>query len=197
MAITHADALYDSDMDDQDEAWILDQHRPGKRVEESDDEIDAEQEGVAVGEGKERGESKSDYAVYTETGKALRTKKKREKATTLETDAQLSCPLCFTILCLECQRHTRYHTQFRAVFVRNVRVLAEEDVSQRGGKMGRGMGGGQAKGNRDTQQPQEGGSGAGGMRETLRRVCCLECGNEVGVMDQDDVYHFFDVIASG
>lgn len=26
-------------------------------------------------------------------------------------DAQLSCPLCFTTVCLECQRHARYHTQ--------------------------------------------------------------------------------------
>lgn len=33
-------------------------------------------------------------------------------------DAQLSCPLCFTTVCLECQRHARYHNQARACTVR-------------------------------------------------------------------------------
>jgi hypothetical protein len=43
-----------------------------------------------------------------------------------ETDAVLSCPLCFTTLSLLCQQHERYHTQFRAVFVRNC-VLSEKE----------------------------------------------------------------------
>ena len=29
----------------------------------------------------------------------------------VESDAQLSCPLCFTTVCLECQRHVRYLNQ--------------------------------------------------------------------------------------
>ncbi len=34
-------------------------------------------------------------------------------------DAVLSCPLCFTTLCLDCQQHARYDNQFRAMFVIN------------------------------------------------------------------------------
>eukprot|EP00833_Pecoramyces_ruminatium_P006462 jgi/Orpsp1_1/1180494/evm.model.c7180000073643.1 len=34
-------------------------------------------------------------------------------------DAILTCPLCFTYLCFDCQRHELYHNQYRAMFVRN------------------------------------------------------------------------------
>eukprot|EP00007_Cunea_sp_BSH-02190019_P009054 CAMPEP_0174242262 /NCGR_PEP_ID=MMETSP0417-20130205/27092_1 /TAXON_ID=242541 /ORGANISM="Mayorella sp, Strain BSH-02190019" /LENGTH=282 /DNA_ID=CAMNT_0015321629 /DNA_START=56 /DNA_END=900 /DNA_ORIENTATION=+ len=37
-------------------------------------------------------------------------------------DATLSCPSCFTVLCWECQQHARYREQFRALFVTNCRV---------------------------------------------------------------------------
>lgn len=36
-------------------------------------------------------------------------------------DAILSCPQCFTTLCLECQQHAHQHNQFRAMFVMNCR----------------------------------------------------------------------------
>ncbi len=36
-------------------------------------------------------------------------------------DAILSCPLCFTTLCIDCQQHERYENQFRAMFVMNCR----------------------------------------------------------------------------
>jgi hypothetical protein len=32
-------------------------------------------------------------------------------------DASLSCPCCFALLCLDCQQHDRYTNQFRAMFV--------------------------------------------------------------------------------
>ena len=37
------------------------------------------------------------------------------------TDALLSCPLCFTTVCVECQQHELYEAQFRAMFVMNTR----------------------------------------------------------------------------
>ena len=36
-------------------------------------------------------------------------------------DAILSCPLCFTTLCIDCQQHDTYDNQFRAMFVMNCR----------------------------------------------------------------------------
>ena len=37
-------------------------------------------------------------------------------------DAVLSCPCCFNIVCMDCQRHTKYTNQFRAMFVMGVTV---------------------------------------------------------------------------
>lgn len=37
-------------------------------------------------------------------------------------DAVLSCPGCFTMLCLDCQKHDKYHNQYRAMFVVNCQV---------------------------------------------------------------------------
>ena len=38
------------------------------------------------------------------------------------TDAVLSCPCCFNIVCMDCQRHKKYVNQFRAMFVMNIVV---------------------------------------------------------------------------
>ena len=37
-------------------------------------------------------------------------------------DAVLSCPYCFHIVCMDCQRHTTYKNQYRAMFVMNILV---------------------------------------------------------------------------
>lgn len=37
-------------------------------------------------------------------------------------DATLNCPCCLTLVCLDCQRHQYYKTQYRAMFVQNCRV---------------------------------------------------------------------------
>lgn len=39
-----------------------------------------------------------------------------------DSDAVLNCPACLTPLCLDCQRHDLYPTQFRAMFVMNCSV---------------------------------------------------------------------------
>ena len=37
-------------------------------------------------------------------------------------DAVLNCPACFILLCLDCQRHSQYEHQYRAMFVMNCEV---------------------------------------------------------------------------
>jgi hypothetical protein len=37
-------------------------------------------------------------------------------------DAILSCPSCFNILCMDCQQHEKYANQYRAMFVMNIGV---------------------------------------------------------------------------
>eukprot|EP01023_Acetabularia_acetabulum_P028918 TRINITY_DN2731_c0_g2_i2.p2 TRINITY_DN2731_c0_g2~~TRINITY_DN2731_c0_g2_i2.p2 ORF type:complete len:145 (-),score=22.57 TRINITY_DN2731_c0_g2_i2:211-645(-) len=74
-------------------------------------------------------------------------------------DAILSCPCCFTTLCIDCQKHARIQTQYRAMFVMN---CVEKQ-----------------------QQCQD-----------FLDVCCGGCGLKVGAKDKDEVYHFFEVVAS-
>jgi hypothetical protein len=37
-----------------------------------------------------------------------------------DSDAVLSCPRCFTIVCMDCQQHDTYQNQYRAMFVMNI-----------------------------------------------------------------------------
>ncbi|KAK1380515.1 C-terminal [Heracleum sosnowskyi] len=100
-------------------------------------------------------------------------------------DAVLSCPACFSTLCLECQRHEKYVTQYRAVFVSNCKIKNDQ-VAQPGIKRKRGKRG---KGGSET----DAGSFTG---ETFKPVCCSTCSTEVGVIDEEEVYHFFNVLPS-
>ncbi|KAE8677885.1 thioredoxin X [Hibiscus syriacus] len=98
-------------------------------------------------------------------------------------DAVLSCPACFTTICLECQRHEKCVTEYRAIFVvickiENEIVRQENVKPKKSGK----------------RSEDEAAAAAGG--ETFKAVCCLVCSTEVGVIDEDEVYHFFNVLPS-
>ncbi len=84
-------------------------------------------------------------------------------------DAVLSCPACFGLICLDCQRHDNFTNQWRAMFAQNVRVLTEERLTV-------------------------GADAAAG--EWYHKVLCDYCEVDVGVRDQDEIYHFFDVFPS-
>ncbi|XP_059656494.1 uncharacterized protein LOC132303296 [Cornus florida] len=101
-------------------------------------------------------------------------------------DAVLSCPACFTTLCLECQRHEKHVTQYRAIFVVNCKIKSDQ-VSQQGSlKRKRGQKG------RESGESEAGSAGG----ETFKPVCCSVCSTEVGVIDEEEVYHFFNVLPS-
>ncbi|KAF8033225.1 hypothetical protein BT93_D1974 [Corymbia citriodora subsp. variegata] len=102
------------------------------------------------------------------------------------TDAVLSCPACFTTLCLECQRHEKYVTQYRAIFVMNCEVMKEKahppsSAHPKSRKRGRGS----------TAPDAHPASG-----ETLKQVCCSICSTEVGVIDEEEIYHFYNALPS-
>ncbi|XP_076320704.1 E2F-associated phosphoprotein-like [Tachypleus tridentatus] len=95
-------------------------------------------------------------------------------------DAVLNCPACMSLLCLDCQRHELYKTQYRAMFVTNCMVDNEQVLryshkkkSKRGGLPIDGS-------NSDIYHP----------------VKCFVCNTEVAVIDKEEVYHFFNVLAS-
>ncbi|XP_069494558.1 E2F-associated phosphoprotein [Ambystoma mexicanum] len=106
-------------------------------------------------------------------------------------DAILNCPACMTTLCLDCQRHESYRTQYRAMFVMNCTVNKEEVLKYQDALDRRKKRRPKKKRVADTpQQPAE------QETETYHPVKCSECSTEVAVYDKDEVYHFFNVIAS-
>eukprot|EP00928_Gymnodinium_smaydae_P082111 TRINITY_DN65523_c0_g1_i1.p1 TRINITY_DN65523_c0_g1~~TRINITY_DN65523_c0_g1_i1.p1 ORF type:complete len:193 (-),score=48.84 TRINITY_DN65523_c0_g1_i1:101-616(-) len=83
------------------------------------------------------------------------------------TAAVLNCPGCFTPVCYQCQRHTEHARQWRAVEVRNCSVDKATPLA-----LGRG--------------------------DTARyfAVRCEVCDADVGLLDDDGVYHLFHVLES-
>ncbi|KAM4624730.1 E2F-associated phosphoprotein [Polymixia lowei] len=115
-------------------------------------------------------------------------------------DAVLNCPACMITLCLDCQRHEKYRTQYRAMFVMNCTVKRDEvlryktqnDKKQKNRK--------RRKGQKETTTasdvvPEPAPRGMDG-EEVYHPVQCTECSTEVAVFDKDEVYHFFNILAS-
>ncbi|KAM3177718.1 hypothetical protein ACTXT7_003989 [Hymenolepis weldensis] len=92
------------------------------------------------------------------------------------TDAILNCPGCMSLLSLNCQRHSKYRTQYRTMFTINCKVADDKtqvpaaiDLSQ------------------DTSSADI---------EDLKKVVCEICNTPVGVLESNGVYHLFNVLAS-
>ncbi|KAJ4973861.1 hypothetical protein NE237_007035 [Protea cynaroides] len=107
--------------------------------------------------------------------------KKRKGRTS---DAVLSCPACFTTLCLECQRHEKYVTQYRAIFVVNCKIKREEILRQANRRQGKG------KNQKDSGASEVGQAGG----ETFKPVCCLVCATEVGIIDEDEIHYDIQMV---
>jgi len=97
-------------------------------------------------------------------------------------DAVLNCPACFSPVCLDCQRHEKYQQQYRAMFVLNCTVVTDQKLrfplknKKRGGKNKKMV----------VDDPNE----------EFHPVKCDQCGTEIAMYDKDEVYHFFNVLAS-
>ncbi|KAM4541276.1 E2F-associated phosphoprotein [Fundulus diaphanus] len=112
-------------------------------------------------------------------------------------DAVLNCPACMTTLCLDCQRHEKYRTQYRAMFVMNCTVETDEVLRYKTQQQKT------PRKRRRGQKPEMPPNGAtrrmpAGMDsdEIYHPVKCSECSTEVAVFDKDEVYHFFNILAS-
>ncbi|KAF0294055.1 E2F-associated phosphoprotein [Amphibalanus amphitrite] len=106
-------------------------------------------------------------------------------------DAVLNCPACMTMLCLDCQRHELYSNQYRAMFVFNCDVDSTQALRYRLKEppKRRGRRGAVEKESDDRSSPAD-------SQELFNPVKCATCKTEVAVYDSDEVYHFFNVIAS-
>lgn len=112
-------------------------------------------------------------------------------------DAVLNCPACMTMLCLDCQRHEKYRTQYRAMFVMNCTVKTDEVLRYKTQQEKK------PRKRRRGQKPEAPPNGTtspkpAGMDcdEIYHPVKCSVCSTEVAVFDKDEVYHFFNILAS-
>ncbi|XP_026086008.1 E2F-associated phosphoprotein-like [Carassius auratus] len=171
--LTNDELLYDPDEDDRDQAWV-----DAKRKE------------------------------YRNQRQLPPSANRRNKPHAIpSSDAVLNCPACMTTLCLDCQRHEKYQTQYRAMFVMNCTVNKEEVLryktankrkQNRHRKKAR-----QESTSTSTEVEMESSAGLTDARlagmdeeEMYHPVKCTECSTEVAVYDKDEVYHFFNILAS-
>ena len=100
-------------------------------------------------------------------------------------DAVLNCPACFIVLCLDCQRHEKFDTQYRAMFVMNCTVDPSKQLKYPEPKKGK-----------RKRKKDENPTPAVDPNDIFNPVNCNRCTTQVAVYDNDEVYHFFNVLAS-
>ena len=186
--------LYDEHLDDDDEAYVYMNLRGGKRGHDSNSNNSKDKK-VASPSGKQDGAK----TVSTTPPPPGVTKARNS-------DAVLSCPCCFNLVCMDCQRHERFHNQFRAMFVMGIEVDWEHRLVYDDKAHGL-----------VRYEPQPNSTAAGSPAsqivapdqhhpdaivpiegETIYYVVsCASCHTMVAALDMnDEVYHFYDCLAS-
>ena len=84
--LTDDDLFYDPEADDEDQRWVDDLR-------------------LSYAAGGGGGDSRKSAARQENAKRGVRALP--------NSDAVLNCPACFTVLCLDCQRHELYQNQFR------------------------------------------------------------------------------------
>ena len=114
--ISKIDPLYNPNGDDEDEAYVYKHLRGG--IEEN----------VTIRSNKNLGQEQNQqnhhHQQHQHQHQQQRTQE-LEQAKMLKprnSDGILSCPCCFQIVCMDCQKHEKYTNQFRAMFVMNIGV---------------------------------------------------------------------------
>jgi hypothetical protein len=129
------DVLYGANMDDEDEAWVYQNMRGGvaepvpirTRHTNTGTNTDTMDTTTTTGANKsDADDSTSKPCWVTKQVMALKPR---------SSDAVLSCPCCFELVCMDCQEHERYQNQYRAMFVMNIGVhwdrrLVYDEASQ-------------------------------------------------------------------
>ena len=210
-----ADELYCANMDDEDEAWVYKHLRSGKeetiylRVQQKNNE--SNEHGEAMHSEAKYHMSSQKQEVQISSNQSITLQHEQMKKALLlkprNSDAVLSCPRCFTCVCMDCQQHEKYANQYRAMFVMNIGVnwnkIMVYDDAFGGLKLvpetteGRNNGG---VINEDAPDriPHDLDHGLGEeAEETYYSVYCGYCEYEVAALDmKDEIYYFYGCIAS-
>ncbi|KFQ17256.1 E2F-associated phosphoprotein, partial [Merops nubicus] len=176
------DIYFDSDSEDEDKIVAQDTRRNGKHQQRrvlSNDELlyDPEEDS------RDQEWVDSQRRGYHNGRRALPQQRQRKPAAVPNSDAVLNCPACMTTLCLDCQRHESYKTQYRAMFVMNCVVNKDEVLKYRKKVKKRSKKMKHSEETTSVQSNQE-------EEEVYHPVLCTECSTEVAVMDKDEVMVF-------
>ena len=166
-----------------------------KRASEDDDD-NLFYDPVADDEDEKWAERKRNEYLCLPSGRSTSSGISAAKVT--ESDAVLNCPGCMTLLCMDCQRHEVYKTQYRAMFSFNCRVDFGKKLQPKSSKrkgVTRRMG-------KEEEDDDEDHDGAGSESSKVKKKknyyetrCCV-CNTQVAVYDDHEVYHFFNVLSS-
>ena len=85
--------------------------------------------------------------------------------------------IIISVLCLDCQRHEIYKTQYRAMFVVNCSVNTSQKMSF-------------------PLKNKKGKTKKTVSDESYHPVTCDTCKTEVAMYDRDEIYHFFNIVSS-
>ena len=171
---TTDDQLYGANLDDEDEAWVYQNLRSGiaesvdvRRHPEPHQPLPQEQH----------------PQLPLERAKLLKPR---------DSDAVLSCPCCFTIVCMDCQQHETYQNQYRAMFVMNI-CLTHKLIYDTHSKQLVEL----TTTTTTTTQSKPMALDGDDTAEVYYSVHCLQCKTQVAALDmKEEVYHFFGCLAS-
>eukprot|EP00053_Salpingoeca_punica_P014169 m.128789 g.128789 ORF g.128789 m.128789 type:complete len:477 (+) comp16395_c0_seq4:436-1866(+) len=181
--LSNDELLYDPKMDDDDNDWVTNQRQFYRTGKKSSDKL------------PDRNADDMRRAAQENADKGLKA--------VPQSDAVLNCPACFATVCLDCQQHEEYESQFRAMFVLNCRInrgetlrYSEKKKNKKSSKK-RGKGRGAAAG--DAMEEDDAPAGMTPVQEggdVYNPVHCALCNTVVAVYDVDEIYHFFNVLAA-
>jgi hypothetical protein len=208
--------FYDPGLDEDNEKWVQDQRQQYYRssqppgLKEHEVCLSGREKSMAKGEnqqldplpvGKGNHGSLQAGSHSNRQNLTVSSRKKRNVQTKTcplpKSDAVLNCPSCMTLLCLDCQRHDKYKTQYRAMFVLNCVVVQDEFLTYKEPATRiRGRGKKKRKGKTSEATDADSSEQIPEIESKYNPVRCQECNTEVAVYDKDEVYHFFNVISS-
>uniref|UniRef100_A0A2R9AEC2 E2F associated phosphoprotein n=1 Tax=Pan paniscus TaxID=9597 RepID=A0A2R9AEC2_PANPA len=109
----------------------------------------------------------------------------RQQQPVPNSDAVLNCPACMTTLCLDCQRIPKPNIQSQYKEETVLRYKASENRKKR-----------RVRKKMRSNQEDAAEKAETDVEEIYHPVMCTECSTEVAVYDKDEVFHFFNVLAS-